>query len=185
MDGAGATSHALLHQCAQIVLLRYAPPKATDSRLFGHLKTSFHATASVECSGHHGAEYHHLGPPAVPTGKGFSISFVDLGARSVIKSIPLDFLAVWDEFTPDGKYNFFFGSEDAKVLVVDTVTLEVVRTIALESKPTLNGYITPDPNGKYLYASVETGLQVIDTSSLRVVETIRIGGVVGTPFLLK
>jgi YVTN family beta-propeller protein len=140
--------------------------------------------ASVECSGHHGAGYHHLGPPAVPTGKGFSISFVDLGARSVIKSIPLDFLAVWDEFTPDGKYNFFFGSEDAKVVVVDTATLEVVRTIALESKPTLNGYITPDPNGKYLYASVETGLQVIDTSSLQVVETIRIGGVVGTPFLL-
>jgi YVTN family beta-propeller protein len=141
--------------------------------------------ASVECSGHHGAEYHHLGPPAVPTGKGFSVSFVDLRARSVIKSIPLDFLAVWDEFTPDGKYNFFFGSEDAKVVVVDTATLEVVRTIALESKPTLNGYITPDPNGKYLYASVETGLQVIDTSSLQVVETIRIGGVVGTPFLLK
>ncbi len=67
---------------------------------------------------------------------------------------------------------------------VDTATLEVVKTIALESKPTLNGYITPDPNGKYLYASVETGLQVIDTSSFQVVETIRIGGVVGTPFLL-
>ena len=141
--------------------------------------------ASVECSGHHGAEYHHLGPPAVPTGKGFSVRFVDLVARSVIKSIPLDFLAVWDEFTLDGKYNYFFGSEDAKVVFVDTATLEIVRTVALESKVTLNGYITPDPNGKYLYASVETGLQVIDTNSLRVVETIRIGGVVGTPFLLK
>jgi len=55
----------------------------------------------------------------------------------------------------------------------------------LESKPTLNGYITPDPGGTYLYASVETGLQVIDVSSFRVVETIRIGGVVGTPFLLE
>ena len=86
-------------------------------------------TASVECSGHHGAGYNHLAPPAVPTGKGFSVSLVDLAK--------------------------------------------------------LNGYITPDPSGKYLYASVETGLQVIDTSSLQVVETIRIGGVVGTPFLLK
>ena len=37
-------------------------------------------TASVECSGHHGAEYNHLAPPAVPTGKGFSIRFVDLVA---------------------------------------------------------------------------------------------------------
>jgi YVTN family beta-propeller protein len=142
-------------------------------------------TASVECSGHHGAEYNHLAPPAVPTGKGFSISFIDLTTRSVIKSIPLDFLAVWDEFTADGKYNFVFGSEAAKVVFVDTGTLEVVRTIELESSPTLNGYVTPDPSGKYLYASVETGLQVIDTSSLRVVETIRIGGIVGTPFLLK
>jgi len=142
-------------------------------------------TASVECAGHHGAEYHHLGPPAVATGKGFSIKFIDLTTRSVIKSIPLDFLAVWDEFTADGKYNFFFGSEDAKVVVVDTGTLEVVTTIALESKPTLNGYITPDRSGRYLYASVETGLQVIDISSFRVVETIRIGGVVGTPYLLK
>jgi YVTN family beta-propeller protein len=142
-------------------------------------------TASVECSGHHGAQYNHLAPPAVSTGKGFSVSFVDLAKRSVIKSIPFDFIAVWDEFTVDGRYNFFFGSEDAKVVVVDTGTLEVVRTIALESKPTLNGYVTPDPNGKYLYASVETGLQVIDTSSFQVVETIRISGVVGTPFLLE
>jgi DNA-binding beta-propeller fold protein YncE len=142
-------------------------------------------TASVECAGHHGAEYRHLGPPAVATGKGFSIKFIDLTARSVIKTIPLDFLAVWDEFTADGRYNFFFGSEDAKVVVVDTGTLEVVATIELESKPTLNGYITPDPGGTYLYASVETGLQVIDVRSLRVVETIRIGGVIGTPFLLE
>ncbi len=71
------------------------------------------------------------------------------------------------------------------MVVVDTGRLEVVKTIELESSPTLNGYITPDPSGKYLYASVETGLQVIDTGSFRVVETIRIGGVVGTPFLLK
>jgi YVTN family beta-propeller protein len=141
-------------------------------------------TASVECSGHHGAQYNHLAPPAVPTGKGFSVSFVDLQERAVIKSIPLGFLAVWDEFTADGKYNFFFGSEDAKVVVVDTGTLEVVRTIELESKVTLNGYVTADPNGKYLYASVKTGLQVIATSSFQVVETIRLGGVVGTPFLL-
>jgi YVTN family beta-propeller protein len=142
-------------------------------------------TASVECAGYHGAQYHHLGPPAVATGKGFSIKFVDLATRSVIKSIPLDFLAVWDEFTVDGKYNYIFGSEAAKAVVVDARTLELVKTIELESKPTLNGYITPDPSGKYLYASVETGLQVIDTSSFQVVETIRIGGVVGTPFLLK
>ena len=142
-------------------------------------------TVSVECTGYHGAEYHHLGPPAVATGKGFSIKYLDLTTRSVIKSIPLDFFAVWDEFTADGKYNFIFGGDAAKVVVVDTGTLEVVRTIELESSPTLDGYITPDPNGKYLYASVETGLQVIDTSSFQVVETIRIGGVVGTPFLLK
>ncbi len=67
--------------------------------------------------------------------------------------------------------------------MVRAIALEL--TIALELKPTLNGYVTPDPNSKYLYASVETGLQVIDTSLLQVVETIRIGGVVGTPFLLK
>ena len=60
-----------------------------------------------------------------------------------------------------------------------------MRTIELESKVTLNGYVTPDPNGKYLYASVATGLQVIDTSSFQVVKTIRIGGVVGTPFVLE
>ena len=142
-------------------------------------------TVSVECTGYHGAEYHHLGPPAVSTGKGFSIKYVNLTTRSVIKSIPLDFFAVWDEFTADGKYNFIFGGDAAKVVVVDTGTFAVVTTIELESSPTLDGYITPDPNGKYLYASVETGLQVIDTSSFRVVETIRIGGVVGTPFLLK
>lgn len=142
-------------------------------------------TASVECSGHHGAQYNHLAPPAVSTGKGFSVSFVDLAKQSVIKSIPFDFIAVWDEFTADGRYNFFFGSEDAKVVVIDTNSLEVVRTIELESKVTLNGYVTPDPNGQYLYASVKTGLQVIDTSSFQVVETIRISGVVGTPFLLE
>jgi YVTN family beta-propeller protein len=142
-------------------------------------------TVSVECTGYHGAEYHHLGPPAVATGKGFSIKYLDLTTRSVIKSIPLDFFAVWDEFTADGKYNFIFGGDAPKVVVVDTGRLEVVTTVELESSPTLNGYITPDPSGKYLYASVETGLQVIDTSSFRVVETIRIGGVVGTPFLLE
>ncbi len=142
-------------------------------------------TVSVECTGHHGAEFNHLSFPAVSTGKGFSIKYVDLTTRSVIKSIPLDFFAVWDEFTPDGKYNIIFGEDAKKVLVVDTSTLEVVTTIELESNPTLAGYITPDPSGKYLYASVETGLQVIDTSSFRIVETIRIGGIVGTPFLLK
>ena len=109
---------------------------------------------------------------------------MNLAKRSLIKNIPLDFLAVWDEFTVDGKYNFFFGSEDAKVVFVDTGTLEIVRTLELESKVTLNGYVTPDPNGKHLYASVTTGLQVIDTTSFQVVETIRIGGIVGTPFLL-
>jgi DNA-binding beta-propeller fold protein YncE len=141
--------------------------------------------ASVECSGYHGGKYNlATGPPAAPTGKGFAIKYVDLTRQSVIKSIPLDFLAVWDEFTPDGKYDFVFGPLAAKTVVVDTGTLEVTETIELQSEPTLNGYITPDPNGKYVYASVKTGLQVIDTSSLQIVDTIPTGGVVGTPFLL-
>jgi hypothetical protein len=55
----------------------------------------------------------------------------------------------------------------------------------LRSLGVLNGYISPHPNRKYLYASVETGLPVINTSSLQVVETMCIGGVVGTPFLLR
>lgn len=141
--------------------------------------------ASVECAGYHGARYNlATGSPAVPTGKGFAIKYVDLTTRSVIKTIPLDFLAVWDEFTPDGKYDFIFGPEAAKTVVVDTGTLEIAETIELESSPTLNGYITPDPNGKYVYASVKSGLQVIDTSSLQVVDTILTGGVIGTPFLI-
>lgn len=142
--------------------------------------------ASVECCGYHGAKYNlATGSPAAPTGKGFAIKYVDLTSQSVIKSIPLDFLAVWDEFTPDGKYDFIFGPDAAKAVVVDTRTLEVTETIELESSPTANGYITPDPNGKYLYASGQTGLQVIDTGSLQVVETIPTGGVIGTPFVLK
>ena len=141
--------------------------------------------ASVECCGYHGARYNlALGPPAAPTGKGFAIKYVDLGSQSVIKNLPLDFLAVWDEFTPDGKYDFIFGPDAAKTVVVDTGTLEVTETIELPSSPTVGGYITPDPSGKYVYASVKTGLQVIDTSSLQVVDTIPTGGVVGTPFLL-
>jgi DNA-binding beta-propeller fold protein YncE len=141
--------------------------------------------ASVECSGYHGGKYNlATGPPAAPTGKGFAIKYVDLTSQSVIKSIPLDFLAVWDEFTPNGKYDFIFGPLAAKTVVVDTGTLEVAETIELESSPGLNGYITPDPNGKYVYASVKSGLQVIDTSSLQIVDTIPTGGVIGTPFLL-
>jgi DNA-binding beta-propeller fold protein YncE len=141
--------------------------------------------ASVECCGYHGAKYNlAIGPPAAPTGKGFAIKYVDLWSQSVIKSIPLDFLAVWDEFTPNGKYDFIFGPLAAKTVVVDTGTLEVAETIELQSEPTLNGYITPDPNGKYVYASVKSGLQVIDTSSLQIVETIPTGGVIGTPYLL-
>lgn len=141
--------------------------------------------ASVECSGYHGARYNlATGTPAIPTGKGYAIKYVDLEKRSVVKSIPLDFLAVWDEFTPDGKYDFVFGPEAAKTVVVDTGTLEVAETVELESPPSLNGYITPDPNGKYVYASVKSGLQVIDTSSLQIVDTIPTGGVYGTPFLI-
>ena len=141
-------------------------------------------TASVECSGYHGPRFNlAIGPPAAPTGKGFAIKYVDLTTQSVIKSLPLDFLAVWDELTADRKYNFIFGGLAAKTVVVDTETLEVVKTIALESPPTNDGYLTPDPSDNYVYASVETGLQVIDTTSLEVVETIRIGGIVGTPYV--
>jgi DNA-binding beta-propeller fold protein YncE len=144
--------------------------------------------ASVECCGYHGGKYNTAtGPPAVPTGKGFAIKYVDLERQSVIKSLPLDFLAVWDEFTPDGKYDFIFGSDAAKTVVVDAETLEITETIALQSNPTGpmgDGYITPDPNGKYVYASVKTGLQVIDTNSFQVVETIPTGGVTGTPYVL-
>jgi hypothetical protein len=35
----------------------------------------------------------------------------------------------------------------------DRATLEIVRTIELESKLTLNGYVTADPNGKHLYGN--------------------------------
>jgi len=141
--------------------------------------------ASVECCGYHGGKFNlATGPPAVPTGKGNAIKFVDLTRKSVIKSLPLDFLAVWDEFTPNGKYDFIFGPEAAKTVVVDAGTLEVTETIPLQSMLTGDGYITPDPNGKYVYASVKTGLQVIDTSSLQVVETIPTGGVIGTPYVL-
>jgi DNA-binding beta-propeller fold protein YncE len=140
---------------------------------------------SVQCSGYHGGKYNFAtGPPAVPTGKGFANKYVDLTSQSVIKSIPLDFEPVWDEFTPDGKYDFIWGPSAAKTVVVDTGTFEVIETITLQSSPTPAGYITPDPNGKYVYASVKTGLQVIDTSSLQVVETISTGGVVGTPYVL-
>ena len=139
--------------------------------------------ASVECSGYRGGIYNGVaGPPALPTGKGFAIKYVDLRSQSVVKSLPLDFLAVWDEYTPDGKYDFVFGPLAAKTVVVDTGTFEVAETIPLPSSPS---YITPDPNGKYVYASVKAGLQVIDTSSLQVVDTVPTGGVVGTPLVLK
>jgi DNA-binding beta-propeller fold protein YncE len=142
--------------------------------------------ASVECCGYHGGKFNlATGPPAVPTGNGFAIKYVDLTRRSVIKSLPLDFLAVWDEFTPNGKYDFIFGPLAAKTVVVDAGTMEVTETIELESSLTADGYITPDPSGKYVYASVKTGLQVIDISSLQVVETIPTAGVVGTPYVLK
>lgn len=143
--------------------------------------------ASVECSGHHGAgikaeQYGGVfGPPAVATGKGFAIKYVDLVSQSVIKSISLDFLPVWDEYTPNGKYDFIFGPLAAKTVVVNTETFEIAETIKLQSPPV---YITPDSNGKYFYASVKAGLQVIDTSSLQVLDTIPTGGVIGTPLLL-
>jgi len=139
--------------------------------------------ASVEGAGHHGGIYNGAtGPPAVPTGKGFTNTYVDLTSKSVIKTLPLDFLAVWDEFTPNGKYDFIFGPLAAKTVVVDTGTYEVTETIKLQSTPS---YITPDPNGKYVYASVKAGLQVIDTSSLQIVNTVPTGGVMGTPLVLK
>jgi len=139
--------------------------------------------ASVEGAGYHGGVYAGAtGPPAIPTGKGFTNTYVDLTSQSVIKSLPLDFLAVWDEFTPNGKYDFIFGPLAAKTVVVDTGTYEVTETIQLQSTPS---YITPDPNGKYVYASVKAGLQVIDTSSLQIVNTVPTGGVIGTPLVLK
>jgi DNA-binding beta-propeller fold protein YncE len=138
--------------------------------------------ASVEGAGHHGGIYNGAtGPPAVATGKGFTNTYVDLTSKSVIKTLPLDFLAVWDEFTPNGKYDFIFGPLAAKTVVVDTETYEVTETIKLQSSPS---YITPDPNGKYVYASVKAGLQVIDTSSLQIVNTVPTGGVIGTPLVL-
>jgi len=138
--------------------------------------------ASVEGAGHHGGIYNGAtGPPAVPTGKGFTNTYVDLTSKSVIKTLPLDFLAVWDEFTPNGKYDFIFGPLAAKTVVVDTGTYEVTETVKLQSTPS---YITPDPNGKYVYASVKAGLQVIDTSSLQIVNTVPTGGVIGTPLVI-
>ena len=138
--------------------------------------------ASVEGAGHHGGIYAGAtGPPAIPTGKGFTNTYVDLTSKSVIKTLPLDFLAVWDEFTPNGKYDFIFGPLAAKTVVVDTETYEVTETIKLQSTPS---YITPDPNGKYVYASVKAGLQVIHTSSLQIVNTVPTGGVIGTPLVL-
>src|SRR2546427_2999032 len=138
--------------------------------------------ASVEGVGYHGGVYNGAtGPPAVATGKGFTETYVDLKSRSVIKTIPLDFLAVWDEFTPNGKYDFIFGPLAAKTVVVDTGTYEVAETIKLQSSPS---YITPDPNGKYVYASVKAGLQVIDTGSVQIVNTVPTGGVIGTPLVI-
>src|SRR2546427_6091349 len=50
--------------------------------------------ASVQCAGFHGGTYSGaIGPPAVPTGKGYVNMYVELASQSVIKSLPLDFLA--------------------------------------------------------------------------------------------
>src|SRR2546430_2472870 len=126
--------------------------------------------ASVEGAGYHGGIYAGAtGPPAVPTGKGFTNTYVELTSKSVIKTLPLDFLAVWDEFTPNGKYDFIFGPLAAKTVVVDTGTYEVTETIKLQSTPS---YITPDPNGKHVYPSVKAGPQVITPSSLQIVNTV-------------
>jgi YVTN family beta-propeller protein len=138
--------------------------------------------ASIQGAGFHGGVYNGvIGPPAVTTGKGFTNTYVDLASQTVIKRLPLDFLAVWDEFTPNGKYDFIFAAPAAKTVVVDTGTFEVAETIDLPSAPS---YITPDPNGKYVYASVKAGLLVIDTSSLQIVNTVPTGGVIGTPLVL-
>jgi DNA-binding beta-propeller fold protein YncE len=140
---------------------------------------------SVQCAGYHGGKYNFAtGPPAVPTGRGFSNKYIDLTNDSIVKSIPLDFEPVWDEFTPDGKYDFIWGPAAPKTVVVDVGTFEVAETIPLQSSPTPGGYLTPDPNGKYVYASIKSGLQVIDTRSLQVVEAVPTGGVVGTPYVL-
>lgn len=139
--------------------------------------------ASVQGCGSHGGLYNGaVGPPAKPTGKGYTNTYVDLASRSVIKSFPLDFLAIWDEFTPDGKYDFIFGPLAAKTVVVDVAKYEVAATIPLQSPP---DYITPDPSGRYVYASVKAGIQVIDPAALKVIDTIPTGGIVGTPLVLR
>ena len=79
-------------------------------------------TASVECSGHHGAEYNHLAPPAVPTGNGFSIKFVNLVDRSGHqKLIPLGLpRRLGRNSRRTANITLFFGAKDAKIVVIDT-----------------------------------------------------------------
>jgi DNA-binding beta-propeller fold protein YncE len=137
--------------------------------------------ASIQNVGYHGGLASSVAPPAQPTGKGFSNSYADLKAQTLIKTILLDFQAVFDEFTPDSKYDFIFGGGASKIVVVDVGKLEITTTIPLTAGPS---YVTPDPNGKYLYASVKGTLVVIDTSSLQVVNTVQTGGISGTPLVL-
>ncbi len=89
--------------------------------------------------------------------------FLDLPARTLIATIPISKKVQRISISPDGKSVFTQDQETPRIVVIDTATNAVVRSISLPRIP-FSSAVTKD--GRWLLANSESGkLFVVDVAS--------------------
>jgi len=113
------------------------------------------------------------------TAKPSSISVIDIGANTVIATIPIpDFEAAFIAAAPDGKHVYtagqnLSGPSEGKVFVIDTSTNTLVAEIP--GIGFLLSQLAVSPDSKTLYVATSGGVAAIDTSTNNLITVTSIG----------
>jgi YVTN family beta-propeller protein len=109
-----------------------------------------------------------------------SVTVIDSGTDKVVKDIPIPLESGEQgnlhhgEFTTDGKYFFVCNGGGRTVAIIDTIKLEVIKTIRAGMGA---GHPAMTKDGKYIYViqHKDNTVTVIDTAKQEVVKNITVG----------
>jgi DNA-binding beta-propeller fold protein YncE len=103
-------------------------------------------------------------------------SVIDLNARKRIKKIPAPNGLAGIGLSPDGRTIVLVDAQKPRIMVVNTVTDEVVSTIALEGHEKAAQIARYSPDGKYLVVtSIDAPLATIFDAGLKTQRLLRLG----------
>ena len=121
------------------------------------------------------ANPHAIAPaPAAPDRAADGLAIVDVGARSLLRTLPAGQAPTALDLSPDGKLAFVANGETAEVTVVDLTTGQIKKKISVGQEPS---GVAVRPDGKIVYVAATESNEVvaIDTAKLAMVMRVDAG----------